>query len=154
MTDKLELEITSLRWDERLGSKSDVPYIIVNCTFKVDPGSDVWQRAKGESEEYDYVLTVDNPEKYEKWIDTECGFGQFRYSGFGRAWVRKDPVWHYIPKFNTFWLREWVADCSVTRAAIGELEYYQKHGKLQSVYRSVDSGTILRLLRTLNAHWD
>jgi hypothetical protein len=46
MTDKLELEITSLRWDERLGSKSDVPYIIVNCTFKVDPGSDIWQSAK------------------------------------------------------------------------------------------------------------
>lgn len=152
MTDNLT--ITSLRWDERSGTKTDIPYIIVNCTFKIDRESPQWQCAKGESEKYVSNLTIDDPKKYDKWIDTECIISGFRYPGFGRAWTMQDPVWEYLEKFDTFWLREWVADCAVVRAVLAELEYYQKYGKLQSVYRSVDSGTILRHLRTINAYWD
>jgi hypothetical protein len=154
MSDNPELKITSLSWREFSGKKSDIPYLIINCTFKVTPETYLWQTTKAESEEYVHSLTVDEPKKYEEWIMSEMGFGQFKYPGFGRAWTIQDQVWQYIEKFDTFWLREWTADCAVVRAALHELDYYRKNGCLPSVYRSTDEGTILRHLRTINSYWD
>jgi len=147
------LTITSLRVDERKGEV--VPYLIVNCCFTVVPESHdgyLWAQAKGDSEEYRQVLTIDDPKKYEEslliWDYTT------RYSGYGSAWTHQDPVWEYIEKFDTFWLREWVADCPVTRAIVKDLEHYKTHGMLPTVYRTIDEGIILQHLRTLQSYWD
>ena len=152
----MSLTITSLRVDERKGET--VPYLIVNCVFKCarDPENYdfIWHQAKGDSEEYKKVLTIDDPEKYEKWIDNQCGFDQFRYSGYGRAWTHQEQVLRYIEKFDVFWLREWVADCPVTRAIISDLEHYKTHGVLPTVYRGIDEGIILNHLRVLHQYWD
>jgi hypothetical protein len=149
----MTLTITSLRVDERKGEV--VPYLIVNCTFKVTPESHdgyLWAQAKGDSEDYRQVLTIDDPEKYEEslltWDYTT------RYPGYGRAWTHQDWVWEYIEKFDTFWFREWVADCPVTRAIVKDLEHYKTHGMLPTVYRTIDEGIILQHLRTLQRYWD
>jgi hypothetical protein len=147
------LTITSLRVDEIQGEV--VPFLVVNCCFTVEPDVEdgyLWAQAKGDSEDYRQVLTIDDPEKYEESL-LNWDFGS-RYPGYGRAWTHQDPVWDYIEKFNTFWFREWIADCPVTRAIIGDLEYYKEHGKLPSVYRTIDEGIILQHLRTLQRYWD
>jgi hypothetical protein len=158
------LKILNLRVDYRESESPEpwpsVPYFILNCVFKCervdDYGEDfAWYQAKGESEEYRKVLTIDDPERYDAWLDTAFGFGQFKYPGYGRAWIHNDPAWRYLEKFDVFWFRTWSADCSVTRAIIAELEYYKKYGKLPSVYRAVDSCIILSHLRTLGeTYWD
>jgi len=128
----MTLTITSLRVDERKGEV--VPYLIVNCCFTVEPEAHdgyLWAQAKGDSEEY-----------------------TTRYPGYGRAWTHQDPVWQYIEKFDTFWLREWIADCPVTRAIVKDLEHYKTHGMLPTVYRTIDEGIILQHLRTLQRYWD
>ena len=149
----MTLTITNLRVDERKGEV--VPYLIVNCCFTVEPDAEdgfLWAQAKGDSEDYRQVLTIDDPEKYEQslltWDYTT------RSPGYGRAWTHQDPVWQYIEKFNTCWFREWVADCPVTRAIVSDLAYYKEHGKLPTIYRSVDEGIILHHLRTLQQYWD
>jgi hypothetical protein len=149
----MTLTITSLRVDERKGEV--VPYLIINCCFTVEPDANdgyLWAQAKGDSEEYRQVLTIDDPEKYEEslltWDYTT------RYPGYGRAWTHQDPVWEYIEKFDTFHFREWIADGPVTRAVISDLEYYKEYSKLPGVYRSVDEGIILQHLRTLQSYWD
>jgi len=149
----MTLTITNLRVDERKGEV--VPYLIINCCFRVDPESHdgyLWAQAKGDSEEYRQVLTIDDPEKYEAslltWDYTT------RYPGYGRAWTHQDPVWEYIEKFDTFHFKEWVADCPVTRAIINDLEHYKTHGMLPTVYRTIDEGIILQHLRSLQAYWD
>ena len=149
----MTLTITSLRVNER---GTEVPFLVVNCTFKCDKDPEsydfLWTQAKGDSEDYRQVLTIDEPEKYEASLLT-WDF-KTRYSGYGRAWTHQDPVWQYIEKFDTFWLREWIADCPVTRAIVSDLAYYKEHGKLPTVYRSIDEGIILQHLRTLQSYWD
>jgi hypothetical protein len=158
----MALTITNLRVDscETEGwfcaGKVACPYLVVNCCFKVDKDEDtfIWERAKGESEEYQKVLTIDDPERYLEFImnwDLNC---RTTYPGYGRAWTHRDQTWQYIEKFDTFWFREWVADCSVTRAIIAELQHFKKYGVLPSVYRSVEEGIILLHLNTLQDYWD
>ena len=149
----MTLTITSLRVDERKGEV--VPYLVINCCFTVEPETHdgyLWAQAKGDSEEYRQVLTIDDPEKYEESLLT-WDYAT-RYPGYGRAWTHQDPVWQYIEKFDTFWLREWVADCPVTRAIVKDLEHYKTHGMLPTVYRTIDEGIILQHLRTLQSYWD
>ena len=149
----MTLTITSLRVDER---GTEVPFLIVNCTFKCDKDPESYDflqvQAKGDSEEYRQVLTIDDPEKYEAslltWDYTT------RYPGYGKAWTHQDPVWQHIEKFDSFWFREWIADCPVTRAIVSDLAYYKEHGKLPTVYRSIDEGIILQHLRVLQQYWD
>jgi hypothetical protein len=159
------LKILNLRVDYRESESPEpwpnVPYVIINCVFKCervsDPGEDfAWWQAKGESEEYRKVLTIDDPERYENWLMSPTGWNlSSKYDGYGKAWIHNDPAWRYIEKFDVFWFRSWTADCSVTRAIIAELEYYKKYGKLPSVYRAVDSCIILSHLRTLGeTYWD
>jgi len=149
----MTLTITSLRVDERKGEV--VPFLVINCTFKVIPEAHdgyLWAQAKGDSEEYRQVLTIDDPEKYEESLLT-WDYAT-RYPGYGRAWTHQDPVWEYLKKFDTFHFKEWVADCPVTRAIINDLEHYKTHGMLPTVYRTIDEGIILMHMRTLQSYWD
>jgi hypothetical protein len=157
----MSLTITNLRVDYRetegwFGEdKVPCPYLILNVVFHVEKDEDTftWERAKGSAEEYHKVLTIDDPERYENWIcnhwDLEKG-----YDGYGRAWTHQDPPWQYIEKFDSFWFREWLSDCTVTRAIIAELQYFKDHGELPSVYRSVEEGIILTHLESLQRYWD
>jgi len=152
----MTLTITNLRVDYRttdnwFGKKNDCPFIIVNCCFKVD--GDMKGVAKLDSEEYKKVPTIDDPERYESWIMNDFTWSK-SYDGFGNSWVHNECPWQYIEKFDTFWFREWIADSIATRAIVSELEYYQKHGKLPSVYRTIESQIVLQHLRTLQTYWD
>ncbi len=159
------LEITSLRTDYRVtegwfeGEPRDCPYIIVNCCFRIhndkEEGNWSFLRAKAETESYRKVLTIDDPERYEKWLMSPDGWSfSSKYNGYSRAWTHQDCPWQYIEKFDTFHFREWIADCGPTLAIIQELEYYQQHGKLPSVYRTLESEIILSHLRALQSYWD
>ena len=149
----MTLTITNLRVDAIQGEV--VPFLIVNCCFTVEPEAHdgfLWAQAKGDSEDYRQVLTIDDPETYEAWLlnwDYTA-----RYSGYGKAWTHNEPHWQYLEKFKTFWFREWIADGPVTRAVISDLEYYKEYSKLPGVYRSIDEGIILQHLRTLQSYWD
>ena len=160
----MSLTITSLRTDYRktggwfYNEPRDCPFIIVNCCFRIHDDEDEgnWSslRAKSEAEEYQQVLTIDDPERYEKWL---MGVGwefKTKYDGYGRAWTHHDCPWHYIEKFDCFHFREWIADCGPTRAIISELEHYKEHGKLPSVYRTLESEIVLSHLRALQSYWD
>jgi hypothetical protein len=131
------------------------PYLILNVVFHVERDEDTftWERAKGSAEEYQKVLTIDDPERYEDWICNHWDLAK-GYDGYGRAWTHQDRPWQYIEKFNVFWFREWLADCTVTRAIIAELQCFKEHGRLPSVYRSVEEGIILTHLETLQRYWD
>lgn len=159
------LEITSFRTDFRStegwfnSEPIDCPYIIANITFRIHDDEDEgnWSslRAKAETEEYREVLTIDDPERYEKWIMSPANWDfSLTYDGYGRAWTHQDCPWQYIEKFDTFWFREWIADCTVTRAILSEIKYYKKHGTLPSVYRTMESEIILSHLRALQSYWD
>ena len=160
------LTITSLRADYREtegwfeGGKTPCPYIIINCVFKCARSDDIhedfaWNQAKAWSEDWKQVLTIDDPERYNAWLDDPLGWEfSSRYDGYSRAWTHGEPTWQYIEKFDCFWFREWIADCGPTRAIIAELEHYKEHGHLPSVYRTVESSIVLSHLRTLHEYWD
>ena len=160
----MTLTITSLRVDFRKTEgwfdPDDCPYIIVNCCFKVDRNdpdwSHAWDFAKAETEDYKEVLTVDDPKRYLDWIMSDEGWWDFSstYDGYGKAWTHHECPWRYVEKFDTFWLREWVCDSTVTRAIIAELAHYKTHGTLPSVYRTVESQIVMQHLRTLSEYWD
>lgn len=158
----MSLTITNLRTDYR-GTEgwfndepTDCPYIIVNVVFRITQEEENWSwlRAKSEAEEYQQVLTIDDPERYEKWLMGAGWDFKTKYDGYDRAWTHHDCPWRYIEKFDCFWFREWIADCGPTRAIIQELEYYKQHGKLPSVYRTMESEIVLSHLRTLAHYWD
>ena len=157
-----QLRITSLRVDFRntegwFGKDGPCPYLIVNCCFRIDKDEEdfLWQHAKADSEDFRNVVSLDDPERFEAWLVDPNGWDfSSRYDGYKKAWIHNDPQWTYVEKFDTFWFRQWVADCTVTRAIIAELEHYKKHGKLPSVYRTVEGHIILQHLRTLGEYWD
>lgn len=161
----MTLKITSLRTDYRntegwfKQEPYKCPYIIVNCCFQIEEDEEEgnWSsaRAKAEAEEYRKVLTIDDPKRYEDWLMSPHGWNlSSRYDGYGRAWTHQDCPWQYLEKFDTFWFREWIADCGPTRAIISELEHYKEHGRLPSVYRTLESEIILSHLRALQSYWD
>ena len=71
-----------------------------------------------------------------------------------RVWTYDDPLWHYKEKFDVFHFREWVADCTVVRAALQELRLYQTEGSVRSVYRTTDEEIVLKHLETIQSYWD
>ena len=151
----MTLTITNLRVDAIQGEV--VPFLVINCCFKVEPDAEdgfLWAQAKGDSEEYRQVLTIDDPEKYEDYILNWNFNVKSRYPGYSRAWTHQDQIWQYIEKFETYHFQEWISDCPVSRAIVADLEYYKEHGKLPTVYRSIDEGIILQHLRTLHSYWD
>lgn len=156
------LHITSLRVDYRNTPSGkfcseQIPYAIFNCTFRIDrdceDGEMLWQLAKGESEEYLQVLTIESPETYEKFL-SEWDFSFEQGYDYGRAWVHNEGAWCYLEKFDTFWQREWIADSPVTRSIISELQYFRKHGKLPSNYRHLHESVVMRHMRVLHEYWD
>lgn len=162
MTSEPEVIITSLRVDERVSSGANiyganVPYLIVNCTFKIPKNEDnyLWEQAKGDSEDYNKVLTIDDPERYENWLMSPDGWNfSSKYDGYGKAWIHHDCPWRYIEKFDTFWFREWIASCAVTKTVVNDLAYYKEHGELRDTYRTVEGHIVLQHLRTLQTYWD
>jgi len=161
----MALTITSFRTDFRntegwFGEEpTSCPYIIVNITFRIkdDSKEGNWSslRAKAEAEDYREILTIDDPKRYEDWLMRPDGWNfSSKYDGYGRAWTHQDCPWRYIEKFDTFWFREWIADCKVTRAILNEIDYYRFFNKLPSVYRTLDSEIILSHLRALQSYWD
>ena len=158
----MTVTITSLNWREKVtppvGPWPAVPYIIANVCWKVDTyGDDDINTHKyylGATEDYSKVLTVDDPDRYDEFLMSNSGLNLLKYPGLERRYTLNDKKWHYLEKFDTFWLREWIADCTVTRAVLKELEVFQKTGKLESVYRSVDSHIIYQHLSLLNQYWD
>jgi hypothetical protein len=157
----MALIITNLRVDSREtegwfdGGKIACPYLILNVVFRVEKDEDtfIWERAKGMAEEYQQVLTIDDPERYEDWICNHWDLTK-GYDGYGRSWTHQDRPWQYIEKFDCFHFREWIADSTVTRAIISELQHFKEHGELPSVYRSVEEGIILTHLESLQRYWD
>jgi hypothetical protein len=160
----MTLTITNLRVDFRNtegwfeGGTGSCPYIILNVVFRCDRSNDyhedyTWCQAKAWSEEYTQKSTIDDPERYEDWVCNHFNLTE-GYDGHGKAWVHGDPSWRYLEKFDCFWFRQWIADSTVTRALISELQYYKDHGHLPSVYRTVESSIILQHLQTLQSYWD
>jgi len=155
----MTLTITTLRMDWRNTPDGNVrsekvPYVIVNCTFRITGDEYFHNEAKAEAESYQQTLTVDDPKRYEDWTMSESWNIEDGYDGFGKAWIMKDPVWQYIEKFDTFWFREWVSDTPVTRAILNELDYYRFFGRMPTVIRGTDEGAVLRHLRALDSYWD
>jgi hypothetical protein len=158
----MTVTITSLNWREKVtppvGPWPAVPYLIVNVTWRVEPGGDddegTHKMFLGATEDYQKVLTVDDPKQWEEYLAGCGGLDLFQYPGLERRYTLNDKKWRYIPKFDTFWLREWIVDSPVTRAILKELEVYKRTGKLESVYRGTDSHILYNHFETLNRYWD
>ena len=159
----MTITITHLSWRERVtppvGPWPAVPYLITNICWKVTPdGDDDIHTLKSffnATENYSEVPTIDDPAKFEAFVESNGVFDLFaNYPGVERRYIFNDRKWVYLEKFSTFWSREWVADCLVTRAVLRELEIYQKLGKFPSVYRGVDEHIIYQHIDTLQRYWD
>ena len=158
----MTVTITSLNWREKVtppvGPWPAVPYLIVNVTWRVEPGGDDDEGAHkmflSATEEYHRVLTVDNPKQWEEYLTGCNGLDLFQYPGLERRYTLNDKKWRYIEKFDVFWLREWIVDSPVTRAILKELEVFQKTSKLPSVYRATDSSILYQYFSILNQLWD
>jgi len=162
----MKLKITSLRIDSRKSELNangggDVPYLMVNATWKFVPCDDdtpedsfLYNIARGEAEDYHKVLTIESPESYEKWLlNWDFNFDS-SYEGYKHCWTQKEGAWQYIEKFDTFWFREWIADSVVTKALLNEIVYYKSVGEMLSKYRTVDGQIILKHFSTLHSYWD
>jgi len=154
----MALTITSLRIDHRVTPQGnvwieDVPFTIVNCTFRITDDEHFLERTKADASEYSRVLTVASPEDYEAALANWDLTFKNGYD-FGRAWTTQEPPFYYLEKFSTFHFREFVADSTVTRAIIAELEYFKEHGKLPSVYRHAEEYVVISLLHMLHRLWD
>lgn len=137
-----------------------VPYAIVNSTFKFLPSEDDHEKclknsAIAEAENYHKVLILDDPERYEKWLETECDFSfEKNYDGWSKGWAPQDSSWVYLEKFDTFWFREWIAWTTATKAILNELFYYKSTGEFMDLYRCVPDRMVLKHFRTLQSYWD
>ena len=158
----MTVTITHLSWREKMtppvGPWPAVPYLIVNVTWRVEPGGDddegTHKMFLSATEEYQKVLTVDDPKQWEEYLVGNNGFDLFKYPGLEKRYTLNDQKWQHIEKFSTFWLREWVVDSPVTRAILKELEVYKRAGKLESVYRATDSHILYNHFDTLQRYWD
>lgn len=183
MEPKREIEILDLSWrafssgggqlnEEGFWRWPAVPYLIVNCVFRCDPGY-YRDKALGRSKDYRQVIVTGSPEEEEaafvarfdehvaatekdpeldplgEWVDWANKQPEKQ-----RVWTYDDPLWHYIEKFDVFHFREWVSDCPVTRAALQELRLYQIDGDTGSVYRSTEEEIVLKHLETISSYWD
>jgi hypothetical protein len=155
----MALTITSLRVNERVTPHGnlfteDVPYLIVNCCFKITDDEPLFERTKAEAEEYRSVLTIDDPKRYEAFLLNWDTNWSSKYDGYGRAWIHNECPYYYLEKFQTFWFRQWIADSTVTRAILAEIQHYRDHGRLPSVYRHAEEYIIMSHLHCLDRLWD
>lgn len=151
--DRLYTQITHFSWREFKGKKSDVPYIVMNATWKVDKEKDssLWQQYFDAAQEYSKVLAIDDKDKYEKHIFSEW---MTPYLGHYWATTMQNEKWQYLEKFDTFWKREWLADCQVVRAALYELQHIATMGEPIDTYRCTTDHLIFLHLDTLDSYWD
>ena len=70
------------------------------------------------------------------------------------TWTYADPFLIYLKKFDTFWYRDYISDCAVTRAVLSELSHFKDTQSLRDTYRFTDSSIILRHVETLHKYWD
>ena len=137
-----------------------VPYAVVNATWKFLPSEDehetcLKEMAIAETKEWHKVLTIDDPERYNKWIEEICDFSlENRYDGYGKSWAGQECPWVYLEKFDTFHFREWVSWTTTTKAVLNELFYYKSTGEFLDLYRCVTDSTVLKHFRTLYSYWD
>jgi hypothetical protein len=136
-----------------------IPYTILNCTFRIDRKRDdhgsLFSLAKKKTESYDFSLTVDDPKKYEDWLDKSLLEADWKtYEGYTKAWTFQEPLWQYIEKFDTFHVYEYTAYTSVTGSIIAELEHYKEHGDFPTTYRGFPDFIALKHLETLVNYWD
>ena len=68
---------------------------------------------------------------------------------FEKVWIPHGDRWKYIPKFNTFWYRDYVSDCPVVRATLKELEHFQQREEFSSEYRFFDESILYKHLSVL-----
>ena len=138
-----------------------VPYAIVNATWKFLPSEDEHETclkdsAIAEAEDYHKVLILDDPKRYEKWLETECDFPlEKSYDGWSKGWApQTDCPWTYLEKFDTFHFREWIAWTTTTKAILNELFYYRSTGEFLDLCRCTTDSTVLKHFRTLSQYWD
>ena len=139
-------QITSLIVTEKVSVQSgdfpEVPYLIVNLTWKVSPNSPYFQWFIDDTRDIVQQLSVVNPEA---WNDP-CLLDDIE---FEKVWVPNEEKWRYIPKFNTFWYKGYVSDCPVVRATLKELEHFQHREKFSSEYRFFDESILYKHLSVL-----
>jgi len=70
------------------------------------------------------------------------------------TWTYADPFLVYLEKFDTFWYRDYIADCAVTRAVLSELSHFKDTQSLKDTYRFTEGSIILRHIETLHKYWD
>ena len=158
--------------DDGTWRHSKVPYLIVNCVFRCSPGY-YHAKALARAQNYRKVTVTGTPEEEEQAFqaqleesmiarESDAGY-DFLADWVNRAnrqpqskqvWTYDDPLWHHIQKFDVFWFREWVADCTVVRAALQELSLYQNEGSVKSVYRTTDEEIVLKHLETIQSYWE
>lgn len=135
-----------------------VKFLMVNVTFKLDSEDPygLWSYAKDRTKQFVKRIAVDDPEKLDEWYNTVPVNQWFsrHYPGYSQVWASNDAPWQYLEKYDTFWLREWVSDCPVTRAIIQEISHYKNFGKFPCQYRSTDEHILLKHLETLEGYWD
>ena len=178
-----EIHILDLSWRSRSSGGGQltengfwrwpsVPYLIVNCVFRCDPGY-YRDKALNRSRDYRQVVVTGSPEEEERAFQAQLEESMIKEEsdeGYDlladwvnrannspqpqRVWTMDDPLWHHIEKFDVFWFREWVADCPVTRAALQELRLYQIDGSTGSVYRTTEEEIVLKHLETIQSYWD
>ena len=69
----MALTITSLRTDYRVTPEGniwtqDVPYCVLNATFRITDDEHLFERTKAECEEYRQDLSIESPEHYEEFL--------------------------------------------------------------------------------------
>lgn len=152
-------QITIRDLSVRPGRSVGIPFVVVNCVFKCEDGY-FQSKSMGYTTDYHQVVVTGTPEEefkeFEKLFEEEGDFiSHINSLPFkSKVWTYNDPFLTYIPKFDVFWLREWVADCPVTKAVLEDLFEYQTTGKFSVPYRSADEEIVLKHLRTLNEYWD
>lgn len=149
-----------------------VPYMLVNCVFRPQPGY-YHDKAMAFAQEYKQVVITGSPEEEDarfkdRFENHFVDFGTDDDSTFSKdfskwanslppveqTWTHSEPIWYYQPKFDIFQMKEWCSDCAVTRACLSELSHYQESGKMLSIYRSTDEEIVLKHLQTINSYWD
>ena len=151
------LEITSLKVTPRVTPEGnlwtqEVPFLGINATFRITDDEHLLERTKADSENYRQTLTIDDPERLESFLLSDVW--DSRYDGYKMAWTHNDPIFTYLEKFNTFWFQQFVADSTVTRAILSEIQHYRDHGTLPSVYRHAEECIIVSHFACLDRYWD
>lgn len=144
------MKITSLRVTEKVtkskGDYSDIPYLVVNITWELPLYSPYRKRFIRDSKDIALWQAVKNPESYENpWLHPP---------EYSEAWVPQDEKWEYLQKFDAFWFRQYVSDCTVVRSILGELKYYKQNGRFPGTYRYPDESILHRHLSSLDSYWD